>query len=362
MSVRLADSRSTARFRRPLEASVIPLSVLDVAVIPPGGTARETLLDVVEVARAADQAGYRRFWVAEHHTSPRCAGSSPAVLMAHLAAVTRRVRVGSGGVMLPNHAPLAVAEQFAVLQALHDGRVDLGVGRATGGNEHAALLDRALRTSPAARDAFPELIDELLGFLHDDWPEGHPLAALRMSPLPAEPPEVFVLGSTENGGRVAASRGLPFVFGGHLGPRSRPTALARYRAEFRPGRHGPAGPRVIASVNVLCAESDEEAARLAWETSEAQVVEAHATRSPGQPLSPARQRHLTQQNLAEVQLVQGEPASVAAGLADVAATWGADELMVVPYGLTGKDRARVLHLLAPETSATPETDAVPGHG
>ncbi|MGP4110374.1 LLM class flavin-dependent oxidoreductase [Streptomyces sp. 4N509B] len=330
-----------------VEFTVIPLSVLDVAIVPPGGTARETLLDVVHAARAADQAGYRRFWVAEHHNSARCAGSAPTVLMAHLAAVTHRIRIGSGGVMLPNHAPLVVAEQFGVLQALHEGRIDLGVGRATGGNDDPTLLDLALRRTPRSRAEFPELVDELAGFLHDDWPEGHAFAPLKLSPLPPEPPRIFVLGSSENGGRLAASRGWPFVFGGHLGAKARPAAVARYRAEFTPGRHGPERPYVIASVSVLCAETDAEAERRAFETSVARVRETHPTSQP--PLTEARERYLAEQNIEEARLVHGSPATVAAAVEDLAASWGADEMMVVPFDLTGRERARTLHLLATRT-------------
>lgn len=325
---------------------MIPLSVLDVAVVPPGGTARETLLDVVRVAQAAEAAGYRRFWVAEHHNSPRCAGSAPAVLMAHLAAVTDRIRIGSGGVMLTNHAPLVVAEQFAVLQAVHDGRIDLGVGRATGGNGHATLLDRALGRSPQSRAEFPRQIDELAAFLHDDWPQDHEFAPLKLAPAPAEPPQIFVLGTSENGGRTAASRGLPFVFGGHLGSRSRPAAVARYRAEFVPGPHGPGRPYVIASVNVLCAGTDEEAERLARETTAARVRETHHDTPGKPPLTAARERYLVGETIRDAQLLHGGPATVAAAVARVAGELRADEIMVVPHDLTGEGRARTLRLLA----------------
>jgi luciferase family oxidoreductase group 1 len=332
---------------------VIPLSVLDVAVVPPGGTARETLLDVVHTAQAAEQAGYHRFWVAEHHNSSRCAGSAPAVLIAHLAAVTDRIRIGSGGVMLTNHAPLTIAEQFAVLQTLHDGRIDLGVGRATGGNDHATLLDRALRRSPQSRADFPQQIDELAGFLHDDWPQGHEFAPLKLSPAPPEPPEIFVLGTSETGGRTAAARGLPFVFGGHLGSKSRPAAVARYRTEFVPGPHGPGRSYVIASVNVLCAATDEEAERLAFETAAARVRETHDGDGKGRRMPEARERYLVGQTLQDAQLLRGDPATVAAAVERVADSLPADEIMVVPYDLTGAGRARTLRLLAAQPAPLP---------
>ncbi|MFJ8156333.1 MsnO8 family LLM class oxidoreductase [Streptomyces sp. NPDC094468] len=324
---------------------MVSLSVLDVALVAPGGTARQALHDVVATAVAADTCGYHRFWVAEHHNSPRCAGSSPAVLISHIAAVTRRIRVGSGGVMLTNHAPLTVAEQFAVLQSLHDDRIDLGVGRATGGTDSSTLLDRALRRPPQARAEFSQLLDELVGFLYGRWPGGHELQELELSPALPVPPGVFVLGTSENGARVAAARGLPFAYGAHLGPKSRPAALDRYRSAFTPGPLG-TSPHVIASVNVQCADTDEEAERLVHETITARFRQKHTATSPGVVLPEARERYLVGRMLDDMQLVRGAPATVAAGLRRLATALGADEIMLVPYDITAEGRARTLRLTA----------------
>ncbi|MCX5372821.1 MsnO8 family LLM class oxidoreductase [Streptomyces sp. NBC_00103] len=324
---------------------MVSLSVLDVALVAPGGTARQALHDVVRTAVAADACGYHRFWVAEHHNSPRCAGSSPAVLISHIAAVTHRIRVGSGGVMLTNHAPLTIAEQFAVLQSLHDDRIDLGVGRATGGTDSSTLLDRALRRPPQARAEFPLLLDELVGFLYGRWPGGHAFQDLELSPALPVPPGVFVLGTSENGARTAAARGLPFAYGAHLGPMSRPAALDRYRSAFSPGPLG-TSPHVIASVNVQCAETDEEAERLAHDTAAARFRQKHTATSPGVALPEPRERYLIGRMLEDLQLVRGGPATVSAGLRRLAATLGADEIMLVPYDITAAGRERTLRLTA----------------
>ncbi|OIJ64325.1 MsnO8 family LLM class oxidoreductase [Streptomyces mangrovisoli] len=339
---------------------MVPLSVLDVALVAPGGTARQALHDVVGTARAADTLGYHRFWVAEHHNSPRCAGSSPAVLISHIAARTQRIRVGSGGVMLTNHAPLTVAEQFAVLQCLHDDRIDLGVGRATGGVDSGTLLDRALRRPPQARAEFPQLVDELLGFLHGHWPAGHGFQDLELSPTVTVPPVVHVLGTSENGARVAAARGLPFTYGAHLGPRSRPAALDRYRSAFTPGFAG-TRPRVIASVNVQCAGTDAEAERLALDTTTARFRQKHTATSAA-PLSEARERYLVDRMLDDLQLVRGGPATVADGLIRLAATLGADELMLVPYDITAEGRVRTLRLTAQAWHGAGAASSRPGRG
>ncbi|MFJ6837198.1 MsnO8 family LLM class oxidoreductase [Streptomyces sp. NPDC091209] len=332
---------------------MVSLSVLDVALVAPGGTARQALHDVVRTAVTADACGYHRFWVAEHHNSPRCAGSSPAVLISHIAAVTHRIRVGSGGVMLTNHAPLTIAEQFAVLQSLHDDRIDLGVGRATGGTDSGTLLDRALRRPAQARAEFPQLLDELIGFLYGRWPGGHAFQDLELSPALPVPPGVFVLGTSENGARAAATRGLPFAYGAHLGPTSRPAALDRYRSAFSPGPLG-TSPHVIASVNVQCAGTDEEAERLAHDTAAARFRQKHTATSPGTALPEPRERYLISRMLEDLQLVRGGPATVAAGLRRLAAALGADEIMLVPYDITAAGRERTLRLTA--AAWTPSAD------
>ncbi len=236
----------------------VRLSVLDVGAtdghLPPARARQE----IAELAQVAEECGFHRFWVAEHHGSPDLVSSAPPVLIAHIAARTRHIRVGSGGVMLPNHAPYVVAEQFATLGALHPGRIDLGLGRSSntaGTPAYRAALEAALRRDAKAMVEFPALIDELTEFLdpldHPDHLPDNP--ALFLSPRVEAPAEVHVLGAGEGSARTAAERSLPFVYGHHLGrSKCRPAAVERYRAAFVPGAHG-ARPHLIASLNVLCA-------------------------------------------------------------------------------------------------------------
>jgi luciferase family oxidoreductase group 1 len=338
-------SRHAPRSADPAEPS-LPLSVLERGGHPAGTSAEQAVRDMVDTARTADAHGYRRFWVAEHHAVRTSASSSPAVLIAHIAARTERIRVGSGGVMLPNHPPLTVAEQFATLQAMYPGRIDLGLGRSVAGPVRPdGLMEAALRRDPLGAAEFPERIDELLGFLLDRGPERHRFHALPLTPRPSSPPEVHVLGAGEGSARIAAERGLPFAYGHHLGrSKCRPAATAHYRSAFRAARAG-GRPYLVVSVNVVCAETDEEAERLALDTS-ARLGGPYREAAADTTLSPAQALQVARRTLAENQVVLGAPAKVNAELDALARRSGADELMLVPYELTGAARCRTLRLAA----------------
>ena len=336
-------------------APSVPLSVLDRGGHAPRTPAEQAVQDMVETARTADASGYHRFWVAEHHASAVTASSVPAVLIAHIAARTARIRVGAGGVMLPNHPAFTVAEQFATLQSLSPGRIDLGLGRSARAVTPAQqLLEAALRRDPQAVDEFPDRIDELLGFLYHRGPDRNRFPALRLTPHTATPPEVHILGASEGSARLAAERGLPFVYGHHLS-RSvcRPQAAARYRAAFDPGPDG-AGPHLVVAVNVVCAATDEEAEDLALSTAvhringseESTRTSPAGQTAPAATLSPVREKYLARRALEEYQVVNGGPATVAAALIRITARLGADEIMVVPYELTRAGRCRTLRLTA----------------
>src|SRR5919107_3730369 len=222
----------------------IPLCILDLAPVAAGRTAAEALAETTQLARRADALGFRRFWVAEHHNIPAVASTTPETLIAHIAASTDRIRVGSGGVMLPNHAPLAVAERFGMLEALHPDRIDLGLGRAPGTDMRTALALRS--TSP---HEFEKQLAELRGFL------GGGYGGMRAVSGEHTEPEIWMLGSTDGGARIAAALGLPFVFAHHFHPQFTEPALELYRSLFEPSEMLER-PRVMVAAAVIAADDD----------------------------------------------------------------------------------------------------------
>lgn len=233
----------------------IPLSVLELAPVSSSGDTAEALRFTTELAKRAEQLGYRRIWVAEHHNMPAIASSAPAVLLAHLAAATTSIRVGSGGVMLPNHAPLVVAEQFGTLESLHPGRIDLGIGRAPGTDQRTALALRRTVEGLSAED-FPNELADLMAMLAGDP------RRLRSVPTPARSPQIWLLGSSGFSAQLAGLLGLPFSFAHHFSAQNTEPALELYRSSFRPSQWLDE-PHGMIAVNVVCADSDEEAEYLA---------------------------------------------------------------------------------------------------
>ncbi len=234
--------------------SPIPVSILDLAPVAKYGTHEQALANTTELARRAQEWGYRRFWVAEHHNFPGIASSSPPVLIAHLAAATSTIRIGSGGVMLPNHSPLVVAEQFGMLGALHPGRIDLGIGRAPGTDQRTALALRRTTTGLSAED-FPYELSDLIGLLSGD-PE-----LLSAVPRAAQMPQIWLLGSSGYSAQLAGQLGLPFSFAHHFSSANTDAALALYRRSFRPSQWL-AEPLTMIGVNAVCADTDERADEL----------------------------------------------------------------------------------------------------
>lgn len=239
----------------------VPLSVLDLAPVVSGSTPAAALLATRELARHVEGLGFTRFWLAEHHNMPGIASSAPTVVIADVAAATERIRVGSGGVMLPNHPPLVVAEQFGTLAALHPGRIDLGIGRAPGTDQGTA---RALRrsTGPLSDDDFPQQLGELVGFLRGRFPDGHPYGAITAVPGDGVGPPIWLLGSSGYSAQLAGMLGLPFAFAHHFMAQNTLPALELYRRSFEPSDQLRA-PYAMVAVQVVAAETDEEAQRLA---------------------------------------------------------------------------------------------------
>ncbi len=237
--------------------TVIPLSVLDLAMVPEGHSSGQALAATTELARQADRLGFLRFWVAEHHNMETVASTSPAVLMAHLAANTKRIRVGSGGVMLPNHAPLAIAEQFALLESLYPQRVDLGIGRAPGTDRLTALALRGASGDRAAED-FPRHLVEVMGLLGDRRSEQGLWDRLRATPELEGSPTVVLLGSSGFSAQLAGLLGLPFAFAHHFDMGGTVEATDIYREHFEPSAVLDE-PYTIVTASVIAAESDERA-------------------------------------------------------------------------------------------------------
>lgn len=235
----------------------VPLSILDLAIVGKHETIEQALAGTVELAQRAEQRGYTRVWYAEHHNMAAIGSSATSVLIAHVAAHTRTIRLGAGGIMLPNHAPLLIAEQFGTLATLHPGRIDLGLGRAPGTDQNTL---RALRRSARAADNFPEDVLELQGYLAGEsrvpGVEATPGAGTRV-PL-------YILGSSLFGAQLAAALGLPYAFASHFAPAALHEAVALYRREFRPSEQLER-PHVIAGVNVIAAETDADAQAQAQE-------------------------------------------------------------------------------------------------
>lgn len=309
----------------------ITTSILDLAPVPAGSNATEALRRSTELARAAEAWGYRRYWVAEHHNMPGIASSSPAVLLAHLGAATETIRLGSGGVMLPNHAPLVVAEQFGTLEALHPGRIDLGIGRAPGSDQRTAA---ALRRGPAdlTGDDFPEQFGQLLAFLENSFPDDHPYRAVRAVPSGESTPAMWLLGSSGYSAQVAALLGLPFAFAHHFNPVNTLPALELYRSHFRPSAVL-AEPYAMVGVAVVAADTDAEA-RFLHGSSQLSMVRLRTGR-PGPLPTPeeAAGYSYTPQERSIVEAatgshVVGGPDTVAAGLDALVEATGASELMV----------------------------------
>ena len=226
-------------------------SLLDLSPVPEGQTAATALANTASLARLAEAQGYHRLWLAEHHNMPGIASAATAVVIGHVAAATKTIRVGAGGIMLPNHAPLMVAEAFGTLETLFPGRIDLGLGRAPGTDMATA---RVLRRHMAPEDSFPQDVVELLSYL-DDAPEGAPVRAI---PGQGSHVPVWILGSSLYGAQLAAYLGLPYAFASHFAPAALDDALATYRATFRPSKYL-AKPYAMMAAGLVVADTDEEA-------------------------------------------------------------------------------------------------------
>jgi luciferase family oxidoreductase group 1 len=304
---------------------MIPLSVLDLAPVPDGSTPGDALRNARALARHAEDLGYRRYWVAEHHNMIGIASAATAVVVGYIAEGTRRIRVGAGGVMLPNHSPLVIAEQFGTLEALYPGRIDLGLGRAPGTDPRTT---RALRRSPEAADTFPQDVRELHALFGDLQP-GQAVQAVPGTGLKVP---LWILGSSLFGAQLAAAFGLPYAFASHFAPDALLPALATYRANFVPSPQL-AAPHAMIGVNVVAAPTDAEARHLFTSAQQQFTHLLRGTRGLLRPPIPDIEAYWSAPEKAQAsrmlaRSLVGSPDTIARGLADLVAETGADELMV----------------------------------
>jgi luciferase family oxidoreductase group 1 len=320
------------------------LSVLDQSPVSEGSTGAEALRNSVDLARLADGLGYHRYWLAEHHGGPMLAGPSPEALTAAIAAVTSHLRVGSGGVMLPHYSPLKVAETFSVLSGLYPGRIDLGVGRAPGTDPltaHALQRDRR----QAAADDFPTQLVELMAYLDDRFPADHPFRRLSALPGAPERPEPWLLGSSPQSALWAAELGLPYAFADFINADGAEIA-ALYRERFTPSP-SLAEPRVAVGTWALAADDDEEAERLASSSRMAMALLREGRLAPVPPVEKAL-RFLEQRGMAAQgrRMTLGTPERVRPALERLAASYRAEELIVVTITHDHQARRRSYELIA----------------
>jgi luciferase family oxidoreductase group 1 len=323
---------------------MVPLSILDLSPIVEGGDAGQSLRNSLDLARHVERLGYRRYWMAEHHNLPGIASAATAVALAHVGAGTRHITIGAGGIMLPNHAPLMIAEQFGTLASLHPGRVELGLGRAPGSDQ---MTLRAMRRNLLADvDQFPQDVVELMAYFQPPEP-GQRLQAVPGAGLDVP---IWILGSSTFGAQLAAILGLPFAFASHFAPAMMTQAITIYRARFRPSAQLSA-PNVMLGVTVVAAESDDEARFLF--SSLQQSTLNNRTGRPGRVPPPvedfdARLDPYARAILADSQAcaIVGAPETVRQGLDDFISRTGADELMVTANIFDHAKRKRSFEIVA----------------
>jgi luciferase family oxidoreductase group 1 len=328
---------------------MIPISVLDLAPIIEGGDAALAFRNTLDLARHAERWGYARYWLAEHHGIPGIASAATSVVIAHVAGGTSTIRVGAGGIMLPNHSPLVIAEQFGTLASLFPGRIDLGVGRAPGSDQVTA---RALRRAPEAADTFPADVAELITYFH---PVEHGQAVQAVPGAGLDVP-VWILGSSLFGAQFAAAMGLPFAFASHFAPALMMQAIAIYRAAFRPSAQL-RRPYVMLGLNVFAADTDEEAQRLFTSLQQAflRLRSGHPGRLPppvdgfGERLHPS-ERWMLDEALASS--VVGSLETVRQGLEAFIDRTGADELMITAQIFDHAARLRSFEITAAARAAS----------
>ncbi|MBF6620337.1 MAG: LLM class flavin-dependent oxidoreductase [Patulibacter sp.] len=344
--------------------SDIALSVLDLAPVVEGSTPTEALRNSVDLARHVEALGYRRLWVAEHHNMPGIASSTPAVLIGQLAGATSRIRVGSGGVMLPNHAPLTIAEQFGMLEALFPGRIDLGLGRAPGTDQLTAAALRRAQDPFRNEDDFPEQLADLRGFLRGDLPRDNPYHRIHAVPNNGYEVPIWLLGSSGFSAQLAGELGLPFSFAHHFSAGNTEPAVELYRSSFRPSEVLER-PYVMLGVAIVAAEDDERAQALNGPAN-LQFLRLRQGRPGLLPTpeesatalrDPSAQQFVASRGASQI---VGGPDTVRRGIEQLLARTNADELMITTSTFDHTDRRRSYEIVADVMDLRPaDVDVAP---
>ena len=326
------------------------LSVLDQSPIRMGGTPRDAVLATIELAQLADQLGYTRYWLAEHHNTQTLASPAPEILIPALAGATTGIRVGSGGVMLSHYSPLKVAESFRMLEALHPGRIDLGIGRAPGSDRHTAA---ALQPGPVGPplESYPGQVTDLLNYMHGDLPEDHPYYGITAMPSGPTTPETWLLGSSMGSATYAARLGLPLSWAHFISPEAGPEIVARYCEMFEPSEWL-SEPRVNVGISATCAETTEEARRLGLSRHLMRLRRDQGRSFDGVPAPElALEGEFSQQELAylaqqQERAIEGDPDTVKRGILELAERYETDEVIVLTITHDYEDRKRSYKLLS----------------
>jgi luciferase family oxidoreductase group 1 len=329
-------------------ARSLALSALDLVPLSSGSTSGAALRGAEDLARAVERLGFERLWYAEHHNMPGIAPTTPEIMIAHMGQVTTRLRLGAGGVMLPNHSPLKVAESYRLLEAIHPGRIDLGIGRAPGTDPLTAVALRRSRNAPLADDFLSQLA-ELRGFGGGSLPESHPFTKIRAMPDDVSLPPIWLLGSSDYSANVAAELGLGYAFAGHFSQDAPERPMRLYRERFRPGAL--VEPHAILALSVFCAAEAAEATRLA-----SSMLLAFAQLRAGRPgRMPSPEEALQHQYTAEEEAgiaqfrrlqIVGTPDRVRPAIERMAALTQADEVMIATHAHDPAARVRSYELVA----------------
>ncbi|MFD5263308.1 MULTISPECIES: LLM class flavin-dependent oxidoreductase [Bacillus] len=328
---------------------MIKLSVLDQSPISDGSTAAKAFSHTVTLAQEVEKLGFTRFWVSEHHNSISLAGSSPEILISHIAAKTDRMRVGSGGVMLPHYSPYKVAENFRVLEALYPNRIDLGVGRAPGG---MPIATRALQEGKmVSLDQYPEQIADVAMYLHDQVPENHHYANLKATPVIPTSPEMWMLGSSGESAMIAAKQGASFAFAQFINGYGGPEVMNAYQEQFQPSYLGDK-PKSIVSIFVICGETNEEAEKIASSLDLSILLLEQGKRTTGTPsIETAQNYSYSAYDLFRIKenrqrMIVGDPSSVKEQIVNLSKAYNTDEFMIVTITHRFEDKLNSYRLLA----------------